>query len=75
MQLRYDCLGQQQCRPDLLVLPCHPHALPAVACVTLTRRFRTHNKMQVANQRWLTVGALLVVGVGGLLAADAVSEP
>lgn len=34
-----------------------------------------YDNMQVANQRWLTVGALLVVGVGGLLAADAVSEP
>ncbi len=29
---------------------------------------------QVANQRWLTVGAILVVGGAGLLAADAVSE-
>jgi intracellular septation protein A len=43
--------------------------LPGVACTLLT----SVDFLQVSKQRWLTVGAILVFGGAGLLAADSVS--
>lgn len=50
---------------------CMCELLPSAA-VAQTTTCMIHLTMQVAHQRWLTVGAIVLVGGAGLLAADAV---
>jgi hypothetical protein len=42
-------------------------------CTSCAGTNMCNRRAQVANQRWLTVGAIIFVGGAGLLAADAVS--